>query len=111
MKKIKDKIRHILRQWLGIDAQGLSIARTDEKFAELMSESSMLGIDWGKEQTTIVFMSHLNGGYVKIIECQFKDFREMTEHIKRMEAQWNPVEIYFDGMPGMSRHFKESMGR
>lgn len=102
---MKNWLKNKLREFLGIDSLVLEIKKTlSEKERSILHHVDVLhqnltgiGIDVNvmRDPTTIVIISKLNGGQVKIVETGINDQRHLRSVIEQIEAMYgNNNKVY-----------------
>lgn len=94
MKQQKYKLRNIIRRWLGL--------------GELFMGVDISGSQ--KDQSTIVIVSRLNGGSVRIISSYFGSIQEIENLTKELKNRYgiSYQNIYEDWPLGMSKNFTKN---
>ncbi len=108
---MKNWLRNKLREFLGIDSWVAEIeAKIDAKEKSILYEVKRLhqnltgiGIDVNvmHDPTTIVIISKLNGGQVKIIETGINDQRHLRSVIEQVEAMYGNNNKVYDMPRGL----------
>jgi hypothetical protein len=87
------KLKERILKWLGIPYIFKDLQRLDRITHDLVS----IGVDVQyKEQSTIIILSHLNGGQVRQIPAHFKDLAELEQLIKGLKCQYNTSRDIWD---------------
>ena len=85
---ISNKIKNVIRKWLGFDEMFMGI-----------------DIGGGKTQSAIVIVSRLNGGQVRIIDSHFKSMSEVKEVVSSLRERYgiSRRDSYIDYPYGMGK--------
>ncbi len=69
IRKFRLWLVRLIRRWLGLG-------------------ESFIGIDLGMHEATIVIVSRLKDGQVRIIDTKFNNYREFEEVVHRLQRQY-----------------------
>ena len=91
MQKFIMRLRWKIRKWLGLG-------------------EIFIGVDMAvsrRDQSCVVVISRLNGGSVRIIDCQFENVHEMNRLVRELQQRYgvSSKETFVDMPPGMRREF------
>jgi len=89
IKKIKNKLKMLLREWLGIKWNEEQIFKTNRLFAMQIAELTALAADINiYSESKIIIISRIGSGRVKIINVKFSGLRELEEFMKYCEIKY-----------------------
>lgn len=89
MKNWINRIKMKLRKWLGIQWNEEQIFKTNRRFAYQIAELTALSADVNiHSESSIIIVSRIGGGRVKIITSYFSGLKDLTEFMKYCEMRY-----------------------
>lgn len=89
-------LKNKIRKWLGI----LGIEQEIRDNTRMIKDLVEIGVDVNfREQSTVIILSKLKGGQVRLIPSYFKDMNEMEQLVKGLKASYNTTKDAIFDMP------------